>query len=276
MKAVLSQTIFCNLQISSRGTTAGQLDKDLDSNGWPQSGRKAALREMRKGFMVHLAGDQHLASAVHHGVDEWEDAGWSLCSPAIANLYVRYWNPDYPPVDGKRVNGPNTGRYEDGFHNKLTVWAVANPVDMPKAGEFPDPVDLYRKATGYSIARFDKRLRTITLEVWPRLADPKAGTQYEGWPITVKQEDNYGRKTAGYLPMLKVEGMANPVIQLLDEADGEVLYTLRIRGREFRPKVFREGAYTVRVGEPGTPKVRTLSGVRSLPPGEEQTLTVRL
>ena len=39
MKAALSQTIFANLQISSRGVTTGQLDIDQDSNGWPQSGR---------------------------------------------------------------------------------------------------------------------------------------------------------------------------------------------------------------------------------------------
>ncbi|MCC2672706.1 MAG: PhoD-like phosphatase, partial [Armatimonadetes bacterium] len=71
MKAALSQTIFANLQISSRGATTGKLDQDLDSGGWPQSGRKAALRELRRGFMVHLAGDQHLASTIHHGVDEW-------------------------------------------------------------------------------------------------------------------------------------------------------------------------------------------------------------
>ena len=63
MKAALSQTIFCNLQISSRPPTTGELDKDLDSNGWPQSGRKAALRELRRGFMIHLAVDPHLASA---------------------------------------------------------------------------------------------------------------------------------------------------------------------------------------------------------------------
>jgi hypothetical protein len=279
LKAALSQTIFCNLQISSRGETAGQLDKDLDSNGWPQSGRNRALRELRRGFMIHIAGDQHLASVVHHGVDDFEDAAWSLCVPAVANLYIRYWNPDYPPLNDRPGMPPYTGRYEDGFHNKLTVFAVANPVDKPRPGQFPEPVELHRKATGYGIVRFHKAARTITLEVWPRYVDPtdpRTGGPYPGWPITVHQADNYGRRAAAWLPVLQVTGMVDPVVQVIDEADGEVVYALRIKGTEFRPKVFREGTYTVVVGEPGTARVKTLKNVSTLPPGREQTLRVEL
>jgi hypothetical protein len=279
MKAALSQTIFCNLQISSRGETAGQLDKDLDSNGWPQSGRSRALRELRRGFMVHIAGDQHLASAVRHGIDDFEDAVWSLCVPAVANLYVRYWNPNYPPLNPGPGLPPFMGRYEDGFHNKLTVQAVANPVDKPAPGQFPQPVELHRKGTGYGIVRFHKADRTITLEVWPRYVDPtepKTGSQYPGWPITIAQADNYARPAVAWLPTLAVKGMTDPVVKIRDEADGELVYALRIRGSEFRPKVFREGTYTVEVGEPGTPKVKTLKRVASLPQGQRQTLAVEL
>jgi alkaline phosphatase D len=279
MKAVLSQTIFCNLQISSRPPTAGELDKDLDSNGWPQSGRRAALDAMRRGFMIHLAGDQHLASAIHHGVDEFGDACWSQCSPAISNFYPRFWNPDYPPVGGARGPRPFTGNYEDGFHNKLTVWAVANPVAQPQPGEFPEPVELHRKAPGYNVVRFDKAARTITLETWPRYADPtrpQTGGQYAGWPITLRQADNYGRKAAAYLPTLKVTGVSDPVVQVVEEASGEVVYTLRVRGAEFRPKVFAKGDYTVKVGEPGTPKFKTLRRLAALDEGREQVVTVEL
>ena len=35
------------------------------------------------------------------------------------------------------------------------------------------------------------------------------------------------------------------------EATGEVAYTLRINGREWRPKAFRVGPHTVRVGAGG-------------------------
>jgi hypothetical protein len=47
---------------------------DLDSNGWPQSGRARALKEIRRCFALHIAGDQHLATVIHHGVNSWEDA----------------------------------------------------------------------------------------------------------------------------------------------------------------------------------------------------------
>jgi alkaline phosphatase D len=279
MKAVLSQTIFCNLQISSRGATVGQLAKDLASGGWPQSGRAAALREMRRGFMIHLAGDQHLASTIHHGIDDWEDGPWSLCSPAIASQYVRYWNPNYPPVDGKRLANPFSGRYEDGFHNQLTVHCVANPVQNPRPGDFPEPMELHRMATGYAIVRFNKRERTIRMEVWPRYADPtdpKTGSQYPGWPITIRQMDNYRRRPEAYLPEIHVKGMDHPVIQVVDENDGEPVYTLRIRGERFRPHVFREGSYTVKVGELGTRRVRTLTGIRAEKEPTAKPISVRL
>lgn len=274
MKAALSQTIFCNLQISSRPPTTGELDKDLDSNGWPQSGRRAALRELRRGFMIHLAGDQHLASALHHGIDEFGDACFSQCSPAISNLYPRFWNPDYPPVNPKPGLKPFMGDYEDGFHNKITVYAVANPVNDPKPGQFPEPMELHRKAPGYNIVRFNKAARTITLETWPRYVDPKTGKQYEGWPITIRQTDNYGRKARAWLPTLKIAGMVDPVVQVIEEASGEVIYTLRIKGNEFRPKVFAPGGYTIHVGELGTERMKSLTNVMAS--GEEDRQVIEI
>ncbi|MFN6203769.1 MAG: alkaline phosphatase D family protein [Acidobacteriota bacterium] len=261
MKACLSQTIFCNLQISSRPPTTGELDKDLDSNGWPQSGRKAALRELRRGFMLHVAGDQHLASALQHGIDEYGDAGWSQCSPAIANVYIRFWNPTYPPLEGERLDQPFTGNYEDGFHNRLTIHAVANPVENPQPGQFPEPVELHRKSPGYNIIRFNKAARTMRLECWPRFADPQTGRQYQGWPITINQTDNYGRRAVAWLPTLKITGMSDAVVQVVEEATGEMIYALRIRGREFQPKVFAPGRYTIHLGEPGTARWRTFEGI---------------
>ena len=261
MKACLSQTIFCNLQISSRPPTTGELDKDLDSNGWPQSGRRAALQELRRGFMLHLAGDQHLASALQHGIDEFGDAVWSQCSPAIANVYTRFWNPNYPPLEGAELGRPFTGNYEDGFHNRLTIHAVANPVENPPPGLFPEPVELHRKATGYNIIRFNKAARTIRLECWPRYAEPASGRQYPGWPITINQTDNYGRRAVAWLPKLQIQGMSDAVVQVVAEATSEVLYTLRIKGHEFQPKVFSAGSYTIHVGEPGTARFKSLKGV---------------
>ena len=49
MKAVLSQTVFCGGAHIHRDK---RLKVDLDSNGWPQSGRNRALSEIRKCFAL--------------------------------------------------------------------------------------------------------------------------------------------------------------------------------------------------------------------------------
>lgn len=43
--------------------------------------------------------------------------------------------------------------------------------------------------------------------------------------------------------------MENPVVQVINESTGEIVYTVRIQGNRFRPKVFKDGTYTVKIGE---------------------------
>ena len=64
------------------------------------------------------------------------------------------------------------------------------------------------------------------------------------------------------------------MVQVVDEARGEIVYTLRILGTSFRPKVFQPGTYTVIVGE-GT-QVKTFKEVESLPSDQELTIDVTL
>jgi hypothetical protein len=238
MKCVLSQTPFAGAA-HLHGKFDNRLIADLDSNGWPQHGRDAALREIRKCYAVHLCGDQHLATVLHHGINDWEDAGWSFCSPSIWNLYGRWWVPTEKPL-AHDPDSPleHTGRFHDGFGNKITMRAYANPAPGNNQG------------TGYGLARFKKSTREITFECWPRFVDvTKPGAKpYAGWPVTVTQESNYGRKPIAWLPELQTDE-PDPVVQVIDEASGEVVYTLRIKGTTFRPKVFRAGTYTVKIGE---------------------------
>lgn len=270
MKAVLSQTIFCG-GAHIHGTRDNRILADLDSNGWPQTGRNRALAEMRKAFALHIAGDQHLGTIIHHGIDDWDDAGYSLCVPSIANLYLRWWAPLEPGKNRQPGMPEYTGQHTDGFGNKLTVWAVANPSPEENHDK------LTTRAAGFGVVRFNKPDRTITMECWPRnvdVADPQA-RQYPGWPKTIHQLDNYGRKAAAYLPTLKIDGMDNAVVQVIDEAQGEIVYTLRIQGREFRPKVFHDGTYTIRVGDQDK-RTREIKGVKALPPQEQKELIVKL
>jgi hypothetical protein len=233
----------------------------MDSNGWPQTGRQAALKALRKGYAFMIGGDQHLGSVIHHGTDDWEDAGYSLCVPSIANLWPRRWFPQYPGLDHKEGMPYYTGRYFDGFGNRITVCAVSNPCISGK-----EPASLHDRAPGYGIVRLNKKNQLITIECWPRYADPGSfdGLQYPGWPITVTMEDNYGRKARAWLPVFTATGLERPpVIQVIDEQNNEIVYTLRCRESRYQPKVFGYGTYSVRIGEPGTDQMKTISGIRA-------------
>lgn len=262
MKVVLSQTIFAG-GAHIHGQHDQRLVADLDSNGWPQQGRARALAEMRRFFGFHIAGDQHLATIIHHGINDWEDSGVSFGVPSIVNYYGRWW---WPTVGGlNRDPGnplPFSGRHRDGFGNKITMHAYANPAP----GNY--------NAAGYGLVRFRKSTREITMECWPRHVDVTASSaeQFPGWPRTVSQEDNYGRKAIAYLPWLELTGIEDPVVQIVDEFSGEVVYTLRIKGTRWRPKVFREGFYTVLVM--GRQTRKSLSHIHSVEEGSPETLRV--
>ena len=264
MKAVLSQTIFAG-GASLHGGQKNRLLADLDSNGWPQSGRAAALREIRRFFGIHLAGDQHLATIIHHGINDWDDACYSFCCPSIVNYYGRWWWPEEQPVNGPlHAELPFSGRFYDGFGNKLGMHAYANPTQDN------------HMAAGYGLVRFKKATRQITMECWPRQVDvtkPEA-RQFDGWPMTIRQEDNYARKPMAWLPRLEIKGPADPVVQVINEADDEIVYTLRIKGRSFRPKVFQVGTYTLKVGEGSRQKV--IKNVSSVDEPSSATLQVDL
>jgi alkaline phosphatase D len=53
--------------------------------------------------------------------------------------------------------------------------------------------------------------------------------------------------------------MDNPVVQVMNEQTGDTVYTIRIAGNRFTPKVFETGTFTVAVGEPGTTAWRLIN-----------------
>ena len=280
MKVVLSQTVFANMA-NYHGGEKTFLVADYDSNGWPQTGRKKALQAIRKGFGFMLSGDQHLASIFHHGIDDWCDAGFSMCVPSIAAGYPRAWLPEKQGKNYQQGMPDYTGGYKDGFGNLITVWAVANPTELISSNKTtPGDIKLLQdKASGYGLVRFNKKAGKVTIECWPILADlskSKTKGQFPGWPMTIDMQDNYGKKPLAYLPTIEVKGMENPVVQIIDETNDEIVYTLRIRGTSFRPKVFRSGNYTIKLGRQGTEKMKTIKGVESLPADKKKTIQVDL
>ncbi len=244
MKCVLSQTAFCGA-VHMHGSETSRLLADLDCNGWPQSGRREALEEIRRAQAIHLCGDQHLAVAVKHGIDQFGDGPYGFTSPALVNtIYGRWWHPEDEKAGPNPVPNsplPWTGDFHDGLGNKISMMAYANP---------PNIKDEKQRGDGYGLVRFQKDAQQVTLECWPRFSDAQKGDseQFAGWPITVAVADYDGRQPVGFLPELKIQGRTNPVVQVIHEATGEVVYTQRIRGSHFRPPVFRPGTYTVKLG----------------------------
>jgi hypothetical protein len=262
-KVVLSQTNLATLATLPAGETSDQIvprlpsplpgiypsgdepTKDMDSNGWPHNKRNKAVGLLRKGFALQLAGDQHLASVMQYGIDEYGEGSYAFSGPALNNTWPRRWWPtlsvDHQPLEGKPAY---TGNFRDGFNNMVTVHAVSNPT---KTGLEPEII--FDRATGYGMVVFDPMTQEIEMECWPRFVDMKQNPkeQYTGWPISIKLEDNYGKKALGYLPTIVTE-LSNPVVQLIHKKSKEVVYTRRFIGNEIKLKVFEEGKYLVKIG----------------------------
>jgi hypothetical protein len=268
MKAVVSATIFCNLctlpqEAMSDNVTAKlavlrrdkfapneKLTMDHDSNGWPQTPRNRALRLIRSAVAVHLAGDQHLGSTLQYGIDEHEDASFALCSPAISNIFPRRWFPPNAGLHREKIKSvpmhdAQVGDFLDGFGNKMTVHAVANPHQYDRP-----PVALHDRAPGFGVAVFDKAAREITFTNWPRwmnVADPNA-RPYQGWPITIRDEDN-GLNGARFEVTLNqaIEG----VVEVSHLDTGELAYAWRLPKAARTLRVWKPGRYAVTVRNKG-------------------------
>ncbi len=243
MKIALSATIFCG-GAHIHGSASGRLHADMDSNGWPQSGRNRAISALRKGFAFHFAGDQHLATIFQHGIDEHRDGIWSFCVPSIANLYLRWWEPLEPGLNREPGAPDYTGDHLDGFDNKVTNFAAANPEKEP-AGNL-----LNTRSAGFGILRLNTSTREITMECWPRnqdITDP-ATQQYPGWPRTITQFDNYSPPSWETLGKLTFD-VENPVVQLIDNDSGEILYTVRTLGKSYTPPAPEGKSFTIKAGK---------------------------
>ncbi len=260
MKMAVSQTIFANMA-THHGGGLQRLIADLDSNGWPQSGSNRAVDLLRRGFTFHLGGDQHLATIVHHGIEEHGDAMWSFCVPSVANFYPRAWAPKLPGAYSFPAPEDYTGKHRDGFNHPVTVYAATNPGE----DRGREPKSLHNGMPGYGIVRLNKPERKITMECWPRYADPTdpKAEQYLGWPKTIGQFDNYARTPKAHLATLAITGPNDPVVQVTAADTGEMIYTVRILGREFRPPVFAEGTYNITISDPDRGRSQQLNGIKS-------------
>ena len=165
LAVVLSQSPYVN--VGNYEPSYG----DMDSNGWPQSGRKRALRAIVPSGAVMISGDIHYATLLQHGINEWGDGPWSYSVPAFSAASNRIWKPSVA-AQGRAIPGmEGSGNHHDRFGNKLTLAAKADGV------------------LGYGMILLDKKKREITFEIHPiddkREPDPKL---IPGWPMTIRVE----------------------------------------------------------------------------------------
>jgi hypothetical protein len=262
MKVLLSQTVFANVA-THHGGLMEYVHGDLDSGGWPKKKRDELVGIIRKCFAFNINGDQHVPSLVQYGIDDYRDAGWSFCTPAIAVGYSRAFLPDELgwKVRNRPEHGlPNTGEYEDAFGNKSYVYAIGIPDKQLKWEN--RYYQAHMRSSGFGMITFDTKTRDIKLDCYRFLADldvPNKDFQFPGWPLTINQMDNYSSGRALSLPTIKVN-VPNQVVKVLDSR-GELVYNIRMVGNTFTPKVFRGGSYSLRIGEGN--KIKEIKNVRT-------------
>lgn len=281
-KTVLSQSVFD--QVHTHAGSGGAINPivgDPDSNGWPGPASSEAVRRLRKAFPFMIGGDNHLPTLSHLGVDTHEDAFLAYSNPATAVGFPRKWDPandsataatkvvGFPAYAASNFaanptyNGfPYLGRYTSDFGHPQTIVAIGNPTTWG-GNVFGDVAMLDAKSSGIGIVRYNKKSRDIVVEAYRIGADftSPAPAQFTGWPVTIRQTDNYGRAALAYLPLVEDPNFANPVFEIIDESNDSLVYSIRSWTPGFRPHVFTSGgSYTIRYGAPETDTWVELTG----------------
>lgn len=279
MKLAVSQTPFGTLNThAGSGYNFGLNDRD--TNGWPTHRRNEALRLLRASRMSHLAGDQHLGTLAHHGADGPRDSIIGFAGPPMANFFPRVFDPMNSASGTTSTVSPYKGDYyfdgvgtlPDGVTPNLTsqfphhfaILGAGNPEEYYQRTRGINPPNYHDRGAGYGITRVNRKTREITFEAWPIHADPEypqTGSQFADWPLTIRQTDNDGRVPTGYLSVIDTLWRENPVVRVFDEATGELVHAMRVRGTRYRPPVYDNAAsYRVEIGYGDEPVSETLSG----------------
>ncbi len=142
---------------------------DLDSNAWPQSGRKRALQAIGDAPVVMLHGDVHLGTLGRHGGENFNDGPVAFSLPSFSSRASRKWEP-LEVGENREPGAPeNTGEFHDRFGNKVTMYGAGNGLN------------------GYGIILFDTKNREIELQFHPMNEERKPiDVEVSGWPRTVK------------------------------------------------------------------------------------------
>ena len=188
---VLTQTMFASVHTHSGPMLKFNAGYDLDTNGWPRSGRDAALRAMAPARPVLICGDQHLGALVRHGIDAWDDGPVQFMVTGTANGWPRAFWPGVETSNPEAIDADvePLGRYTDPFGNRVSVLGVGNPEPRIDASAYPDRENLAAvKGSGYGLIVFDKPTRRVTFDLLRYPAADHAARSFDGFPVTLSVE----------------------------------------------------------------------------------------
>ena len=186
-KVLVSQSTWACPQTSP----AGEPLVDFDSNGYPPLARRKAITLVKEAGAVMLAGDQHLASLLRHGIDDFDDGPIQFSGPAKGAYWQRWFAPA-EKLSNPRFGVPHTGDFIDGFGNKLRMLAVANPkITFAQyrehvEGRRQNLMDPALKSEGLGIVRVSTQDKAFTFECWSVTPDSE---QYPGWPVQIEFDE---------------------------------------------------------------------------------------
>ena len=195
LKVILSQTVFAGLG-THQPTKQRYLKYDFDSDGWPAPARNRAVAAMRASKALHVCGDTHLVSLAQYGLHQQRDSNWSFCTPAISAGWPRWWLPDQVgiPHRNRPSHGlPQTGEFKDAFGNLIYVYAIGVPDEGLSGNRY---VKAHEKGSGFGLITMDTEKKSYTINAYRYLVnldDNNAQNQFDGFPVTIYQEENNGR-----------------------------------------------------------------------------------
>ncbi len=291
IKCAVSQSPFGMIHTHA-STGYGYGLNDRDSHGWPGHRRREAWELLRLSRSFQLAGDQHISTLVHHGIDSPADAGYSFASPAISNFFPRVWDPVHNSggrthtvspykgdffLDGQGTLPSGQPNLRSDFPGHIRVVSAANPLEYYDQTRNIDPANLHDRGAGYGIIRINKTTRQITFESWPLHSDPEfpsTGGQFPDWPVTINQTDNDGRTPTGFLPLIETLSEKTPVVSVYDEATGNLVYSMRFPGNLVRPPVYGNNrTYRVEISYGDDPVSEIRANQSAVAPGPTQILS---
>jgi hypothetical protein len=140
-----------------------------------------------------------------------------------------------------------------------------------KSGEETQAADT-DAAVPNGYVKADAKCRTVAYVPYPNqplLADKK-------WPLRFEHSPFFDRGPMGYLPTVEFAGQPNGVVQVLDEDDGKLVYSVRSKGAVLLPRIFKLGHYTLTAGDPDRGVRKKNANLIPLLPGKARSIKIKL